>query len=151
MRRVGASLISGVCCFTQQFTLLVWVSVFGEGTHLVIEWIIPDLGDSGGDETALASKNESSGHYASAGKGLFQFSSGHPCRFGEEGRRFGRGFQKFRTFFSIFGTLRNRQESSPILDITAMSAHPKPACRGIVGSRRVSCFAPSRFSPFEVW
>ena len=61
----------------------------------------------------------------------------------------GGGAKSSRTFFFTFATLKNNKESSQTLDITAKSANPTPAFRGIVVSRKVSCFAPSRFPPFR--
>ena len=103
--------------------MYVWVSVFGEGTPLVSDWISHVLRvvrlhrrQIFGPSWALVFSGSPLGSYA----GVVKRVAG-----------VGRGSRSSHTFSIVF-TLRNGKESSQTFDITAKSANPKPAFCGIV-------------------
>ena len=127
---------------------LAWVSVFGEGMHLVSKWVIQVLGVM---RLHQRPKCNSCGLHGLAGFGsLLGYFTGVVKRVAGVGG----GEESARTF-CVFVTLGNRKESSEHLGITASicQSHNMFLWNRIFAgselSRSISCFPLSRFGNTE--
>ena len=101
-----------------------WVSVVGGGMHLVSAWMTRCFGTrdcTSVKNATIVALGFLLGPYAGVVKRVA----------GVRG-----GARSARTFFSIFVALQSRKESSKLLPLRRASANPKPACRGLLDSRR---------------